>query len=234
MNQTGCSECSKLGRKCRQCELLDELSAKDAEIQRLRDGEVYYDDVSPKRTNQKRERLYRRVEHLERRIANHEDDGGTAYDRGEASALKWLLNREIELQAKDEEIRRLREDYNQARETRDKFIGATTKMGTKINELQAKIAELEKQLKEFASGEISRESWQYIVNEKTVRLEAKCKDYKETLGEIVAWFDRISRFQHQRLTKGLKEAEQCWAEASEVEPLDFTKAKTLLKKHGVK
>ncbi len=45
----------------------------------------------------RRETLYRRIEHLERRVTDNKDNlVGTHYDRAELSSLKWVLDRELE------------------------------------------------------------------------------------------------------------------------------------------
>jgi len=53
-------------------------------------------------------------------------------------------------------------------------------------------------------------------------LEA-CKDY-------ITWFEKLSRYQNQRLGHGLKEACQTWGEASTVELFDCSKMKAAVAK----
>ena len=48
--------------------------------------------------------------------------------------------------------------------------------------------------------------------------------------KAVDWFDKISRYQNQRLGHGLEEACQTWGEASDVEIFDFTKMKAAIAK----
>lgn len=46
--------------------------------------------------------------------------------------------------------------------------------------------------------------------------------------KVAAWFDKISRYQDQRLGHGLKEACQNWSEASDIEMFDFTELKAAI------
>ena len=63
------------------------------------------------------------------------------------------------------------------------------------------------------------------LHDEVERLEALLKS-------VVEWFDKISRYQHQRLEHGLKEACQNWGETSEVEFFDIEPLRQALQKGG--
>lgn len=60
----------------------------------------------------------------------------------------------------------------------------------------------------------------HCVNSHDALVEA-CKEYVE-------WFEKMKRYQDQRLGHGLKEACQNWEETSDIEPFDCTKMKAAL------
>lgn len=61
-------------------------------------------------------------------------------------------------------------------------------------------------------------------------LKAENKQLRKVCQECVDWFEKISRYQDQRLGHGLKEACQTWGEASVIEPFDITKMKQILRR----
>ncbi len=57
---------------------------------------------------------------------------------------------------------------------------------------------------------------------------AENEDLRRVCQECLDWFDKISRYQDQRLGHGLKEACQNWAEASEIDIFDFSEMRQVL------
>lgn len=95
--------------------------------------------------------------------------------------------------------------------------------GASLDSANARINSLEAECEQYMER-----SAKYEV--KSDRLQALVKEIYGALKEVNDWQERLAGMQRNYLTKGMAQAEQCWAEATEGHSFDFTNIKKALEK----